>query len=158
MAVTIRAATPDDAAALAELRWEFRSGLNPPVEDRGPFVARCADWMRRELGPSGGWRAWLAAADDGAISGAIWMHMIAKVPNPVGERDRHAYVSNLFVKPAARGGVGTKLLEAVLEWTEAHGIDRVVLWPTAGSRSLYRRYGFTFNGDVMERKNAEPKR
>jgi hypothetical protein len=30
-------------------------------------------------------------------------------------------------------------------------VDRIVLWPTARSRSMYMRYGFTANGEVLER-------
>ena len=62
--IEIRLATAADVGALAELRWEFRSGRQPPVEDRGAFVARCAAWMRDALGSN--WRAWLAV-DEGNI-------------------------------------------------------------------------------------------
>jgi GNAT superfamily N-acetyltransferase len=145
---TIRVATVADAGRLAELRWEFRAGKDAPVEDRGAFLERCAAWMSAELA-DGGWRAWVAERD-GAIVGQIWMRIIAKVPNPVGERDRHAYISNVYVTPAARGGTGTRLLEGALAWASAHGVDRIVLWPTARSRSMYARYGFTKNGEVLE--------
>ena len=45
----IRSATSADAGALAELRWEFRTGRLPPAETHDVFVKRCAPWMRREL-------------------------------------------------------------------------------------------------------------
>ena len=45
----IRQAMPDDASALAELRWEFRAGREAPVEEHGAFVARCGRWMRAAL-------------------------------------------------------------------------------------------------------------
>ena len=79
---------------------------------------------------------------------------IAKLPNPVGERDRHAYLSNLYVQPSVRGGVGTRLLETVLAWAEANRIDRVVLWPSAKSVTLYERHAFKRPHDVMERQNG----
>lgn len=152
--MTIRQATIDDAAALAELRWEFRAGpemLHPgeaSVEERGVFLERCAAWMREELAADR-WRAWVAELD-GRIVGQLWMNTIVKVPNPIGERERHAYLSNLYVTPSARGGTGTRLLETALAAAAASGVDRVVLWPSQGSRSLYRRYNFTPEGDVME--------
>ena len=147
--IEIRRASASDAAALAELRYDFRSGVTPAVEDRAAFLGRCRDWMSRELA-SEGWAAWLALSD-GRIVGQVWVHVIEKVPNPVGERQRHGYLSNLFVVPDARGGIGTKLLEAALAWLSAQEVDRVVLWPSPLSRSLYLRYGFTPNGDVFER-------
>ena len=150
-ALAIRPATPDDARTLAELRWEFRAGRDPAVEDQRAFVDRCAAWMSYELAGVT-WRAWVALQFD-RIIGQVWVNLIHKLPNPIGERDRHAYISNLYVQPSARGGVGAALLETVLEWAEANGVDRVVLWPSAGSVSLYRRHDFTRDADVMERKN-----
>ena len=145
----IRSATPDDVAQLAELRWEFRAGLQPPTERRDAFVERCAEWMRTELA-RGSWQAWVAEQDS-RIVGQAWMLTIGKVPNPVGERSRHAYVSNVYVTPAARGGVGTQLIEMAIAAAEAEDVDRIVLWPSALSKTLYMRHGFTLNGDVLER-------
>jgi GNAT superfamily N-acetyltransferase len=147
--IAIRAAVASDARALAELRWEFRSGKDAPVEDHDAFVGRCAAWMSAELG-SAAWRAWIAE-QDGAIVGHAWLRTLPKIPNPNGERDRHAYISNVYVKPAVRGGrVGTRLLEAAIAWASANHVDRIVLWPTPRSRTLYMRHGFTPNGEVLE--------
>ena len=144
----IRSATPSDARRLAELRWEFRAGKEAPVEEHRAFVDRCAAWMSAEL-RSGAWRAWIAESDIG-ILGQVWLRVLPKIPNPVGERDRHAYISNVYVTPSARGGVGTRLLEAAVAWASANQIDRIVLWPTLRSRSMYIRHGFTPNGEVLE--------
>ena len=144
----VRPAGAADAPRLAELRWEFRAGKDAPVEEQSGFVDRCAAWMAAGLA-SGAWRAWVAEAH-GAIVGQVWMRMVSKVPNPNGERDRHAYISNLYVTPSARGGVGTRLLEAALAWASANRIDRIVLWPTTRSQSMYVRHGFTPNGEVFE--------
>jgi GNAT superfamily N-acetyltransferase len=147
--VDVRSATAGDAAALAELRWEFRAGRVTPIETRDAFIARCADWMRRELVSERSWRAWVAVAD-GRIVGQVWLDLLEKVPNPVGERERHGYVSNLYVRPDQRGGVGTRLLRAAIQCAQLNGVDRIVLWPTGRSVTLYERAGFTFHGDVME--------
>lgn len=152
--IDVRPAKPSDAAPLAALRWEFRAGRgDPAVESRDAFIARCAAWMQRELGGDGAWRAWLAE-DDGRIVGQVWLHTIHKVPNPIAERERHAYLSNLYVTPVARGGVGTRLLETALSHAAADDVDSVVLWPSARSRSLYLRYGFTPDGAVLERASS----
>jgi GNAT superfamily N-acetyltransferase len=145
----VRAALPDDAPDLAELRWEFRTGRVPAVEPRDRFIERCTDWMRRELTAGHPWRAWVAVSD-GGIVGQVWLYTLQKLPNPIAEREHHGYVSNLYVRPAARGGVGTRLLQAALAWAKANGTDRVVLWPTERSVALYTRHGFTRDGDVME--------
>jgi GNAT superfamily N-acetyltransferase len=144
----IRPATPADARALAELRWEFRAGKTPPTEAHEVFVARCSLWMSAEL-ERGAWRAWVAD-ESGRVIGQIWLQLLLKLPNPAAERERHAYVSNVYVTPTARGGIGTRLLQTAIDWAAANDVDRVVLWPTARSRSLYRRHGFVANGGVLE--------
>ncbi len=145
----VRPAIPADAPALAELRYDFRSTRSTPAESREEFVPRCADWMRRELA-GGSWRAWVAESEAGIV-GQIWLNVIQKLPNPGVERERHGYVSNVFVRPEARGGVGTRLVEAVLQFAVDEGLDRMILWATPESRTLYARYGFRQNGDVFER-------
>jgi GNAT superfamily N-acetyltransferase len=145
----IRAAVPGDADRLAQLRWEFRVARAPGQEEHGAFLRRCADWMRRELGSQAVWRAWVAVAGE-EIVGQIWVQTIGKMPNPVAERERHAYVSNVYVQPEHRGGAGSRMLEAAIAWARAEKIDRVILWPSARSVTLYERLGFTHHGDVME--------
>jgi len=148
--IEVRPAVVDDAARLAELRWEFRSNRETPTtEPRDAFVARCAAWMRGALAARGAWRAWVAV-DNGAPVGQLWVQAIEKIPNPAAELERHAYVSNLFVQPAHRGGAGTRLLEAAIAWARANEVDRVILWPSSRSVPLYERHGFTRRGTVME--------
>jgi GNAT superfamily N-acetyltransferase len=146
---TIRPATTADATRLAELRWEFRAGREPAVEDHGAFLDRCGSWMHAQLA-EGRWRAWVAE-DGGRIVGHVWLQTIEKIPNPVGGRERHAYLSNLYVDPSSRGGVGTRLLETALAWACAQGVDYVLLWPTPRSRTLYARYGFRADGEFLGR-------
>jgi GNAT superfamily N-acetyltransferase len=149
VSVEIRIAAASDAERLAELRWEFRVARAAAREDRDAFVARCAAWMREALTSNTRWRAW-AAVSDGAIVGQVWLQTIEKMPNPVAERESHGYVSNVFVQPAFRGGAGTPLLQAVLAWAKAHHLDRVIVWPSPKSITLYERQGFSHRGDVME--------
>lgn len=146
--IDVRPAIPADARRLAELRWEFRSAKATPVESADAFLVRCADFMRDAL-ESRAWHAWVAV-DEGTIVGAVWAHLIPKLPNPGRERERHLYVSNMFVTPAARGGIGTRLLEAAIEFAKAQHVDRVILWPTDRSRTMYQRHGFAATGDVFE--------
>jgi ribosomal protein S18 acetylase RimI-like enzyme len=46
---------------------------------------------------------------------------------------------------ARRSGIGTKLVEAAVEWLRNHGAPRVILWsaaPNAIARALFRQLGF----------------
>jgi RimJ/RimL family protein N-acetyltransferase len=157
----IRPATAADAPRLARLRWEFRvAAYGRPEEGEDAFVARCLQWMRERLGDSrGSWHVWVAEReDDGELTGQIWLQLIEKLPNPSDEPEWHAYISNLYVRPSARGGLGTQLLQRCLDWLAKAPHDRtihdIVLWPSPQSRSLYERHGFTVRDDVLVRRGT----
>ena len=138
-----------DAAALAGLRWEFRAALASAQESEEAFRRRCAGWMRERLA-DGRWRCWVVESD-GAVVGQLWLQPIEKIPNPVAEPERHAYISNVFLRSSLRGqGAGSALFATAMAWCRASGVDAVILWPTPRSRPLYERHGFKADGGVME--------
>lgn len=154
--IRVRTAEARDAQALAELRWEFRTGLGHPKETETDFLTRCARWMRARLSGDGSWRCWLAE-EAGEPLGTAWLQLIEKLPNPVAESELHGYVSSLYVRPSHRGrGVGSELLGACLAACEGLGVDAVILWPTPESRSLYLRHGFAARDDLLARRPAAP--
>ena len=150
--VTIRSAGPADAAALATLRFALRSGVELVWEPEPEFVPRCTTWMAQRLMPGGWWRCWVAVADE-AIVGSVWLQLIEKIPNPGEDPELHGYVSNLYVAPSHRGaGLGTRLLEACIAVCAEDVVDKMILWPTPESRSLYQRQGFSVRADLFARR------
>ena len=146
----IRLAAPDDAEMLARMRYAFRASLGVAVEDEAAFVARATAWMAQRLGGDGAWRCWVAM-HDGLIAGHLWLQTIEKIPNPVVELERHAYITNVSVDEALRGaGIGQRLMDAALAFCREQGVDSVILWPTSRSRTLYARNGFEVRDDIME--------
>ena len=105
--------------------------------------------MRERLAPGTPWRCFVAVRD-GAIAGHVWITLVEKVPNPGGdEPERHAYLTNLYVRPSERGGTGRALLEAALDWCRETRVDTVILWPSERSRTLYARHGFDVSRVIM---------
>lgn len=150
--VTLRAAGPADAAALASLRFALRSSVALVWEPETEFLARCTEWMGERLSPGGAWRCWIAE-DEGRIVGSVWLQIFEKIPNPGEDAEFHGYVSNLYVAPSHRGaGIGSRLLSACLEVCEEGAVDKVILWPTPESRTLYQRHGFDAREDLFERR------
>jgi GNAT superfamily N-acetyltransferase len=138
----VRPALPADAAELAVLRYEFRSTERPATEPREAFIARATAWMRERLAPGTPWRCFVTIRD-GAIAGHVWITLVEKIPNPGGnEPERHAYLTNLYVRPSERGGTGSVLLETAIAWCRDARVDTILLWPSERSRSLYARHGF----------------
>src|SRR5690349_15811493 len=132
----IRRATEADAAALAQMRFEFRATLNEPNESAEQFLERCTAWMAAQLHDKT-WLCWVAESD-GRLVGNAWLHLIDKLPNPVSELEKHGYISSVYVVPEARaGGLGQRLVAAALDYSQEMEVDSVILWPTDRSRSLY---------------------
>jgi len=150
MQFAIRPAAIVDAPALARLRYEFRAAIGAPDEPIDAFLARCAVWMEARLHLESPWRCWVAE-QRGEIAGHLWLQLIEKIPNPVAELEAHAYITNVYVRPGARGaGAGEQLVATALDWCRGNGVDSVILWPTARSRPLYARHGFVLPQDLLE--------
>ena len=153
--VRVRKAAADDAVILATLRFEFRSAIGDAIELPEEFLARCESWMRDRLSDNDFWFAWIAETldEDGPLAvGAVWLQLIEKVPNPVIEKEAHAYITNLFVLESERGrGAGSMLLDAAVAECKSWDVDTIILWPTPRSRTLYERHGFAATKDIMAR-------
>ena len=107
--------------------------------------------MRKAFGTnSSAWRSWVI--DDGKhLLGHVSVQLFEKMPNPVNEPEVHAYLTNFYVVPERRGrGLGRKLLNKALSWCRAQRADAVILWATAESKSLYRRFGLLEPADLLE--------
>ncbi|MEP6871726.1 MAG: GNAT family N-acetyltransferase [Anaerolineaceae bacterium] len=147
----MRRGTPNDAEALARLRYEFRASVNEATETEGAFVARAEPWMRDRLAGVGRWHCWVVEDAAGLVAGHLWLQLIEKVPNPAPEFEQHAYITNVYVRADHRGaGAGEALMDAALAFCRDQRVDSVILWPTARSRTLYARNGFAVRDDIME--------
>jgi GNAT superfamily N-acetyltransferase len=149
--VRIRLASSTDCRALAELRYQFRAEAGSATETKSRFLRRCRSWMKKRFhSGSRPWRCWVL--DDGKrLLGHVCVQVFEKVPNPVSEREIHAYLTNFYVVPEMRNrGLGEKLLNKALSWCRARNTDAVILWATPGSKSLYRRCGLVQPTDFFE--------
>ena len=82
--------------------------------DEDPRCVRRSDarpWMRRELQRASRGSAWVAVDRRRRSWVRCGSYVIEKIPNPIAELEKLAYLSNLYVRPSARGGIGTRLLE-----------------------------------------------
>jgi ribosomal protein S18 acetylase RimI-like enzyme len=77
-----------------------------------------------------------------------------------GEFDGAASLTALWVDPGFRSqGVGTALVEAVVDWAKSQGFSQVLLWVTEvneKAQRLYERHGFARTGRVIEVRPREP--
>lgn len=151
---TIRRATPADAEALsrigAETFAETFGHLYPP-EDLAAFLeaAYGLEKTRRDLADPAK-AAWLVEADGKvvghALAGACDLPH-ADVTAACGELKR-IYI----LKAHQGGGVGSRLLQTVLDWLQRDGPRRlwIGVWSdNAGAQKLYGRLGFEKVGEYV---------
>ena len=151
--ILYRPATLEDAAALAELRWDFHMedypGSASPA-DRPPFIAACTLWVHHRLALST-WTVWVAEdRATGAVVSQIFIDLVDKVPRPGRLIDQYGYATNVYTRPEWRSrGVGSRLMEWVKWWALGAGLEFLVLWPSDAARDFYARLGFVPEAEAI---------
>jgi GNAT superfamily N-acetyltransferase len=113
-----------------------------------------ASWAERLSSASiPDWDLPLIAQDGDAAVGMVWGRIDPSSP-------RIAQVNQMWVAPEARGrGVGSILLNSVIEWAGEAGAEQVVLRVTCGdspAKRLYAGSGFAVAGDPGPLRDGSP--
>lgn len=148
--LTIRLATPDDAAVVAEHRARL-------FKDTGRLDGQGAAAMTESLVPilrhmlaSGEYVGWLAMAGDGTVAAGAGAQIRRLLPRPETSVAREALVVNVYVQPAYRRlGLARRLMAAALAWCRDQGIERVALHPSTMGRPLYESLGFAPSNELV---------
>jgi GNAT superfamily N-acetyltransferase len=140
--VRVRSATEADIAVLAEHRVALRideHGL--PLELRQPARdATVATYA--ELIATGEFLAWIGERDD-AVAGSVCAWLRRMLPIEDGRRPLDARVQAMYIVPAhRRSGLGTALMNALLDAMRELGVRRVYLHPSDAGRRFYPAFGF----------------
>jgi GNAT superfamily N-acetyltransferase len=136
--IVTRRAGDEDVAAIAVLRRAWTEEYDGPCAD-ADFERQFTAWYLAESSRRVTW----VAAVDGRLVGMVNLAVFTRMPRPGRAPSRWGYLGNAFVlAPYRNRGVGTRLLEALLEYANGHGFARVVLSPTDRSVPFYRRMGF----------------
>jgi GNAT superfamily N-acetyltransferase len=131
-------ATDADMPALAALRRQLSVEQVGEVDDP-EFERRFREWYDAE---SSRRVTWLAEVD-GEPVGMVSLAVFQRMPRPGRPSGRWGYLGNAYVRAEHRSsGVGTTLITALLDYADAHRLERVVLSPSQRSVPLYRRLGF----------------
>jgi GNAT superfamily N-acetyltransferase len=146
--VRVRLAEAVDSDTLAELRFVWRSEEEGERgRSRELFTTEFATWLRANAGTH---RAFIAEDDDRAL-GMAWLAVVHRVPGPERFTRLAGYLQSVYVRPEVRGrGIGTALVDAVIEDAREQGLDYLAVHPSEASFSLYERAGFARNDGVLE--------
>lgn len=142
----IRAATPDDAAAISDIYAPYVRGsaISFETEPPGP------DEIAARMAAGAGLYPWLAAEDEtGTVAGYAY---------GAAFRTRHAYrfavETSVYLREDAHGrGLGRLLYEPLLAILEAQGFTQAIAaiaLPNPASVKLHERLGFVHAGTYKE--------
>jgi GNAT superfamily N-acetyltransferase len=100
--------------------------------------------------PDGRYVAWVAELHErpGEIVGGAGLQLreLLPRPHPAGGRLLHGpqgLIVNVFTEPGwRRRGVAAQVIEELLRWARARGIESLVLHASGEGRPLYERLGF----------------
>jgi len=142
MAVLIRHAEEQDAAAIAAIYRHYVEETPVSFEDVAPDAAEMARRMRGDLP---GYHPWFVAEEDGRLVGYA-----ASSPFRTRRAYRWTVETGIYLAPDAAGhGVGRELLSTLLGVLERQGyvaaIGAIAL-PNAASIALHEKLGFTYAG------------
>jgi putative acetyltransferase len=141
--VDIREADLDDAVALQHYASELFGERLPGLYERPvPTLEQEVQFLKTYRGQANS--VLLVAEDAGGVVGLLGL-----LGRPMPQ-EAHVGVVGISVHRDYRGqGLGTRLLEALFEWTPAHGIRRIEIEGFAnnpGAIRLYESLGFVREG------------
>lgn len=145
-----RIAGSADAAALAELRWDFRreNARTPPVHSKDEFLQACSTFFAEGI-KRRDWVHW-AAESDGMLIACISVYVLVKIPKPDALHDAFGYVTNVYTRPAYRNRrIGSHLMERVVEWAKEQNLEELIVWPSERSIPFYERAGFVEDVEAL---------
>ncbi len=86
--------------------------------------------------------AWFAESNDEIIATSV-LSIIEKPPHLWNFTGLEVYIMNMYTKPEwRRKGIGSVLLEKLLEEAKQRGIHQITLHTTPDGKLLYEKFGF----------------
>jgi GNAT superfamily N-acetyltransferase len=146
--IGVRRAGTEDYRTLAELRYAW---LAEEDHREGSGREKFADELSRWLIAHHESHLGFLALVDGEAVGIAFLALIERIPGP-GEPSRRAgHVQSVFVRGDRRDrGVGSALMQRIVDEARSLGLDYLLLHPTVRARSFYRRLGFLGDDRLLE--------
>ncbi|MFC3495384.1 GNAT family N-acetyltransferase [Glycomyces rhizosphaerae] len=138
--VEVRPAHVDEFEAVAGLRWHWElENYPPPAIARDTFTAHFADWAREHTDS----HRCMVAVRDRELIGMAWLAVFERVPTPESPLRLTGDLQSVYLIPEARaGGIGSRLVTAVIEQARALDIQKITVQSGTRAIPVYARNGF----------------
>ncbi|NHI94105.1 MAG: GNAT family N-acetyltransferase [Candidatus Lokiarchaeota archaeon] len=148
--VFFRIANLNDLNDLITLRVEFLREIQYMNDDKlsAELMGKLRQYFERSIS-SGDFIAWIALDRD-EIIGTSGICFLIHPPSNKNISGKEAYIMNMYTKPKWRKqGIGTVLLDKVIEEATKRRIKKIILDTTEAGKSIYVKRGFQFVDNAM---------
>jgi GNAT superfamily N-acetyltransferase len=146
----IRPATLSDVEELVALRrqFTFEDDVGEELPELPKYEEECGAFFEQAI-ERGTWQIWVAEVD-GRIASHMCVALVDKVPRPIREHRRIAYLTNVYTRPEFRGrGIGSRVLEQAQAAAREADVELMLVWPSEGSIDFYERHDFAPPDDLL---------
>ena len=145
----IREAIAKDVPELVALRLEMFEAMGFSDSAILALVSEASTHYFKRTIPSGHFRAWVAEVD-GMMVASIGLVIHDIPPTPHNLLGKEGYVMNLVTRPPwRRRGIGTALLQTVLDTLQVEGIPSASLHATPDGQGIYEQAGFERSNEMQ---------
>lgn len=156
---TLRRATPEDAALIAQHRHRMFAENRFTSESRLNAMDRAFEpWVREHLAAGTYIGLFLCDdADPAQVLAAAGIYLMPFPPHWSHDEPMRAYLLNFYTAPEARGrGYAKQLVQASIEEAKARGAAVVTLHASPYGRPIYEKFGFEPTTEMMLRLSETP--
>ena len=141
-----------DLVRLRRMMFEAMGFDDPAQLDASDAAAQA--YFSRAI-PTGEFIGWLAATPVDEAVGSGGLVLDQHPPGPSNLSGRVGYIMNVVTVPQyRRQGIARRIMQTMLVWLEAQGIQHVTLHATEAGRPLYEELGFTAGNEMQLRGSA----
>lgn len=147
---TFRLATPDDAPIITHHRRAMFEDMGhaDEIEMLDGIDASFLGWVRERL-ERGVYYGFLAENEEGEVVAGAGCWIIEWPAHIFDLNTKRAYVLNVYTEKTHRGhGLARRLMETILDFCEARGLNVIVLHASPFGKPLYESMGFTASNEM----------
>jgi len=141
--VAVRLAGVGDIDELVRMRADFTfedAAAQTQLTNPG-FENECRAFLEDAI-TEGRWQIWVADLDGRVVSHAF-VALVDRVPRPIYEPRRIAYLTNVYTLPEHRNrGIGAAVIRRAQEAAREADVEVMLVWPSEESVDFYAREGF----------------
>jgi GNAT superfamily N-acetyltransferase len=148
--IKMRFAGKADIPEIRQQRHNMFVDMGDPDDD--PMLIKHDEgfeqWLHVTL-PAGEYVGWVAENEAGENIGGTGLWIMTWPPHPHDATTRRGCVMNVYVRPAYRRmGLARRMMTALVDWAQEHGIRILILNASNEGRSLYESLGFTTTSEM----------